>query len=202
MPEWLKELIIAIGGGATATISILLIVKSLLSKIIDKTIETSFEKSTIKFTNKLERSTKAYEMLLNKEFEFYEKLDPYMATLVPLVQDLEFWLQKHEEEKTDNTKANYKECLLKYLEAIPNLKNDSILYQPYIPVEVFNYVTSLIAHMQDNMKMLGNYGEIIFEKKEGYLDFDKMKVFVEGELKLIALIETLIKARLIELTES
>lgn len=202
MPEWLKELIIAIGGGATATISILLIVKSLLSKIIDKTIETSFEKSTIKFTNKLERSTKAYEMLLNKEFEFYGKIDPYMATLVPLVQDLEFWLQKHEEEKTDNTKANYKECLLKYLEAIPNLKNDSILYQPYIPVEVFNSVTSLIAHMQDNMKMLGNYGEIIFEKKEGYLDFDKMKVFVEGELKLIALIETLIKARLIELTES
>ena len=202
MPEWLKELIIAIGGGATATISILLIVKSLLSKIIDKTIETSFEKSTIKFTNKLERSTKAYEMLLNKEFEFYEKLDPYMATLVPLVQDLEFWLQKHEEEKTDNTKANYKECLLKYLEAIPNLKNDSILYQPYIPVEVFNSITSLIAHMQDNLKMLGNYGEIIFEKKEGNLDFDKMKVFVEGELKLIALIETLIKARLIELTES
>ena len=202
MPEWLKELIIAIGGGATATISILLIVKSLLSKIIDKTIETSFEKSTIKFTNKLERSTKAYEMLLNKEFEFYGKIDPYMATLVPLVQDLEFWLPKHEEEKTDNTKANYKECLLKYLEAIPNLKNDSILYQPYIPVEVFNSITSLIAHMQDNMKMLGNYGEIIFEKKEGYLDFDKMKVFVEGELKLIALIETLIKARLIELTES
>ena len=202
MPEWLKELIIAIGGGATATISILLIVKSLLSKIIDKTIETSFEKSTIKFTNKLERSTRAYEMLLNKEFEFYGKIDPYMATLVPLVQDLEFWLQKHEEEKTDNTKANYKECLLKYLEAIPNLKNDSILYQPYIPVEVFNSITSLIAHMQDNLKMLGNYGEIIFEKKEGNLDFDKMKVFVEGELKLIALIETLIKARLIELTES
>ena len=202
MTEWIKELIIAIGGGATATISILLIVKSLLSKIIDKTIETSFEKSTIKFTNKLERSTRAYEMLLNKEFEFYGKIDPYMATLVPLVQDLEFWLQKHEEEKTDNTKANYKECLLKYLEAIPNLKNDSILYQPYIPVEVFNSITSLIAHMQDNLKMLGNYGEIIFEKKEGYLDFDKMKVFVEGELKLIALIETLIKARLIELTES
>lgn len=202
MTEWIKELIIAIGGGATATISILLIVKSLLSKIIDKTIETSFEKSTIKFTNKLERSTRAYEMLLNKEFEFYGKIDPYMATLVPLVQDLEFWLQKHEEEKTDNTKANYKECLLKYLEAIPNLKNDSILYQPYIPVEVFNSITSLIAHMQDNLKMLGNYGEIIFEKKEGNLDFDKMKVFVEGELKLIALIETLIKARLIELTES
>ena len=89
MPEWIKELIIAIGGGATATISILLIVKSLLSKIIDKAIETSFEKSTIKFTNKLDRSTKAYEQLLNKEFEFYEKIDPYMATLVPLVQDLD-----------------------------------------------------------------------------------------------------------------
>lgn len=137
MPEWIKELIIAIGGGATATISILLIVKSLLSKIIDKTIETSFEKSTIKFTNKLDRSTKAYEMLLNKEFEFYEKIDPYMATLVPLVQDLEFWLQKHEEEKTDNAKAKYKECLLKYLETVPDLKNNLILYQPYIPVEVF-----------------------------------------------------------------
>ena len=56
--------------------------------------------------------------------------------------------------------------------------------------------------MQDNMKMLGNYGEIIFETKEGKVDFDKLKVFVEEELKLIALIETVIKARLIELTES
>ena len=202
MPEWLKELIIAIGGGATATISILLIVKSLLSKIIDKTIETSFEKSTIKFTNKLERSTKAYEMLLNKEFEFYGKIDPYMATLVPLVQDLEFWLQKHEEEKTDNAKAKYKEHLLKYLETIPDLKNDLLLYQPYIPVEVLNSVTLLITHMQANIKMLGNYGEIIFETKEGNVDFDKMKVFVEEELRLIALIEAIIKARLIELTES
>lgn len=173
-----------------------------MSKIIDKTIETSFEKSTIKFTNKLERSTKAYEMLLNKEFEFYGKIDPYMATLVPLVQDLEFWLQKQEEEKTDNAKAKYKECLLKYLESVPDLKSNLILYQPYIPVEVFKSVASLISHMQDNMKMLGNYGEIIFETKEGKVDFDKLKVFVEEELKLIALIETVIKARLIELTES
>lgn len=122
--------------------------------------------------------------------------------MVPLVQDLEFWLQKQEEEKTDNAKAKYKECLLKYLESVPDLKSNLILYQPYIPVEVFKSVASLISHMQNNMKMLGNYGEIIFETKEGKVDFDKLKVFVEEELKLIALIETVIKARLIELTES
>ena len=71
MPAWLNEFLIAIGGGATATIGIAVISKAIIGKIID----TAVEKSTIKLTNSLERSTKAYEILLDKEFEYYGKVE-------------------------------------------------------------------------------------------------------------------------------
>ena len=75
MPEWLKDLIIAIGGGTTVTIILLTALKSIVEKIVEKAIDTSFEKSTIKLSNRLERTTKAYEILLKKEFDYYARVD-------------------------------------------------------------------------------------------------------------------------------
>ena len=54
MPEWINDLIIAVGGDATDTNYILLIFKSVLTKIVDKAIDTSFEKGTIKLRNRWE----------------------------------------------------------------------------------------------------------------------------------------------------
>ena len=88
------------------------------------------------------------------------------------------------------------------MEMIPKLKNEDIMYQPYVPVEVFKAVAGLIGHMQDNIKELAFYGEIIFGQKDGSIDFQKLKTFVEEELKLIALIEAYINTRLTELSEN
>lgn len=46
-----------------------------------------------KFKNKLKRSTKAYEILLDREMRFYEKLDPITAELVSLEHDLLYYLK-------------------------------------------------------------------------------------------------------------
>ena len=147
MPEWIKELLIAIGGGTTVTVALLTVLKSIVSKIVDKAIDTSFEKSTIKLSNKLERTTKAYEILLRKEFDYYERIDPYMATLVPLVQDFEYWATKSQEDDPDDAKEKYREHILEYLKMIPEIKNDSVLFQPYIPEDIFEAVTVLLSSM-------------------------------------------------------
>ena len=202
MPEWVKELLIAIGGGATVTIALLTILKSIVSKIVDKAIDTSFEKSTIKFSNKLERTTKAYEILLKKEFDYYEKVDPYMATLVPLVQDLAHWATKSQEGDPNIAKEKYRELLLKYLKMIPEIKNDSVLFQPYVPVGIFEAVTVLLKNMQADLQFLELEGEILFGKTEGEIDTDKLKEISDKVLMSVALIETRVKNRLTELSGS
>ncbi len=200
MPEWVKELLIAVGGGATVTIAVLTIFKSIVSKIVDKAIDTSFEKSTIKLTNKLDRTTKAYEILLRKEFNYYEKLDPYMATLVPLVQDLECWATKVQEGNSDNAKEEYREHLLEYLKMIPEIKNDSILFQPYIPADVFEAVGTLLKNMQSDLQYLNFVSEVLYKKTDGEIDTNKLKDISDKVLLSVALIETQIKNRLEELS--
>ena len=82
MPEWLESLLTAIGGGTVVLVGVLTIFKGLLIKLFETGIESSFEKNLEKFRNKLERSTKAYEILLEREMRFYEKLEPITAELV------------------------------------------------------------------------------------------------------------------------
>ena len=202
MPEWIKETIIAIGGGATATISILFVFKAILSKIVDKAIDTSFEKSTIKLTNKLERTTKAYEILLQKEFDYYGKLDSYLATLVPLVQDLYYWLEMFTNNESEDANEHYREHLLKYLKMIPELKNDCVMFQPYVPVNIFETVSILLKNMQSDLKYLGFVGEVMYEKNDGEIDLNKMQEFTDKVLLSISLVEARIKDRLTELSKS
>lgn len=197
MQEWIKELLVALGGGTAAAIAILTIFKSLAVKLFEKAIDTSFEKSTIKLTNKLERSTKAYEILLKKEFDFYEKTDPYMATLVPLVQDLKYYAEQSE----NSGKEKYRELLLQYLKMIPELKNNSVLFQPYIPEDIITAVSTLLALMQEDMRYLGDVGTILYEKQPGEINVEKMEEIQEKILLAIALVETRIKARLTELSK-
>lgn len=202
MQEWVKELLIAIGGGATVTVALLTVLKSIVSKIVDKAIDTSFEKSTIKLTNKLERTTKAYEILLRKEFDYYEKLDPYMADLVPLVQDLEYWATNAQEGDSHNAKEKYRENMLAYLKMIPEIKNDSVLFQPYIPANVFEAVAVLLNNMQSDLQYLSFVGEVLYEKTDGEIDTNKLKDISDKVLLSVALIEIRVKNRLAELSNN
>ena len=73
MPEWIKDLLVAIGGGSVVLIGILTIFKNLFLKLFETSIEASFEKSLEKYRNQLSRSTRAYEILLEREMWFYER---------------------------------------------------------------------------------------------------------------------------------
>ena len=125
-----------------------------------------------------------------------------MATLVPLVQDLVYWASESREGHSDNAKEKYREHLLEYLKMIPEIKNDSVLFQPYVPVEIFDAVAVLLKNMQADLQFLELAGEIIFGKTEGEIDADKLKEIRDKVLMSVALIETRVKNRLTELSGS
>ena len=67
MPEWLGSLFTAIGGGTVVLVGILTIFKNLIIKLFETGIESSFEKNLEKLKNNLEGSTRAYEIILDRE---------------------------------------------------------------------------------------------------------------------------------------
>lgn len=201
MKEWVKEFLIAIGGGSVAILGVVVIIRFIAKTLIEKTVETAFEKSTIKLTNQLQRSTKAYELLLNKELECYGKFDPQLATLVPLVQDLAYYPTKGLSADPDNAKAKFKENVLRFIPIIKDLKNSTVLYQPYIPEAVFIAACELVRIAQKDMEYLRTTADIIFGNKDEELDVERLNAFETGVLKAIGLLEMRIKSRLKELSE-
>lgn len=120
-----------------------------------------------------------------------------MATLVPLVQDLKFYAQQPE----NIGKEKYRELLLKYLEIIPKMKNDVVLFQPYIPIDINCAVSDLLGIMQSDIQYLSDVGAILFEKQSGEIGDEKMEEIQEKILLAIAFVETKIKSRLTELSK-
>ncbi|MBE7080076.1 MAG: hypothetical protein E7371_02415 [Clostridiales bacterium] len=200
MPEWIKNLLVAIGGGSVVLIGILTIFKQLFLKLFEMGIESSFEKHMEKYKNKLSRSTTAYEILLNKELGFYNALDPYFATLVPLVQDLVYDSDMTKEMELSFRQSHYKENLLKYLEVIPNLKNDIVLYQSYVPTQIFSECSNLVKLLQQDLEYWSTVGKIIFEQIPEAINHNKAKEISTALLFKIAQIEGIIKKRLTELS--
>ena len=198
MPEWIKEIIIAIGGGATVAVGLLAVFKSLFVKFVESTIDASFEKSTIKLTNKLERSTKAYEILLRKELDCYERMDPHIAALVPIVQDFEFWATSSDK----SAEENFKDGLLEYIRITKDIKSTVLLYQPYIPNAIFDAVSSLLKVMQENVQYYYDSVKILHGEKDGKIDVAKLKEIRESIISAIIVMEIEIKTRLTELTNN
>lgn len=200
--EILEKFLIAVGGGATALIAVLTIFKSMFLKVFDKAINTTFDKNIEKYRNKLSRTTIAYELLLKKELDFYERLDPHMATLVPLVQDLAYYVKGDEGFEQSTQCEKYRENLLTYLNMIPKLKNDGVLYQPYIPQNIWTAVASLIGEMQKELEFWKETGESLFGLNEIPVKVLKAEKISSSLLMHIAIVETVVKKRLTELSEA
>ncbi len=198
----LEKFLIAIGGGATAIIVLLTLFKAMFLKAFGKAIDTTFEKNIAKYRNKLSRTTTAYEILLKKEFDYYQCLHSYIATLVPLVQDLVYYAKGDEGFVQSAQREKYREHLLNYLKMIPELKNYNVLYQPYIPQNVWLEVTSLIVEMQTAMTFWKETGDSLFGLNETPVNVSKAEQNSNSLLMKLAIIQTAVKNRLTELSEA
>ena len=162
MPEWLENLLAAVGGGTVALVGVLTIFKGLLVKLFETGIESSFEKNLEKFKNKLHRSTKAYEILLDREMRFYEKIEPITAELVPLEHDLLYHLRHDEDADREAQCEAFRGYFKRYCELIKELKNENLIHQSYIPQEVFNAFTSVVKQMQDDIPLWFEMAKLLF----------------------------------------
>lgn len=194
MYQWLKELLIAISGGSIVLVGMLTILKGLFVKFFTNVIDSSFEKSLEKYRNRISRSNRAYEILLDREMSYYEKIDPIFAELIPLVQDLVYLLENKQTEE-------FREHLLRYAELIINLKSEVLLHQSYIPESVFKASSEVVSEMQKSLDYWKKTAKLLFAEEYDIIDYEKGKSIVDDLLKLISLTEQVVKHRLQDLSE-
>ena len=200
METFFKDLLIELGGTISIIIACLLFFKNVLKKYIDTIIESSADKSIEKLKNKYSRTLTAYDILLKKEFEYYEKIDYIFADLIVDIQDFKsstinefgFDIKK----RFDIAKSTG----LKLLETIINLKKFSLLYQSYIPDNIFNYSMSIIEELQGNCDLISDSLKLLGDKQEDKLNLNAIKDFTSKILLLIANTEVSIKTRLQDLS--
>ena len=200
METFFKDLLIEQGGTISIIIACLLFFKNILKKYIDTIIESSADKSIEKLKNKYSRTLTAYDILLKKEFEYYEKIDCIFADLIVDIQDFKsstinefgFDIKK----RFDIAKSTG----LKLLETIINLKKFSLLYQSYIPDNIFDYSMSIIGELQENCDLISDSLKLLGDKQEDKLNLNAIKDFTSKILLLIANTEVSIKTRLQDLS--
>jgi hypothetical protein len=201
MPEWLKDLIVAVGGGTVVLVGVLTIFKNLLIKLFETGIESSFEKNLEKYRNKLSRSIKAYEILLDREMRFYERIEPIFAELVPLEHDLLYYLKKDERVDRKAGCETFRKHFGRYTELIKTLKNETLIHQSYIPESVFSASTAVVEQMQKDIQYWFDMCKLLFAGEYEKIDYQKGERIVDDLLMKLAEAEISIKLRLEELSK-
>lgn len=196
MSEWLQSLLAAVGGGTVVLVGIFTIFKGILLKLFETGIESSFQTSFEKFKNNLERSTKAYEILLAREMRFYEKLEPITSELIPLEHDLLYYLKYDKRLDKKAQREDFRENFNRYCELTIELKNEILIHQSYIPQEVFSAYAAVVKQMQDDMPLWSDMAKLLFEDEYDKIDYQKCESAIDILLKLLALAETMVRKRL------
>lgn len=199
MPEWIKDFLLAVGGGSVVLVGILTVFKSIFIKLVDTGLETSFGKSLEKYKNKLIRTTKAYEILLEREMRFYEKIEPVFANLIIIAQDLLYYSNKAKEEK-ENYSEHFTQSFTHYMEEVITLKNESLIHQTYIPEIIFLATTDLVKVIQGQLPYWKDMCKLMQEGKYDMIDDDKGEEYLDSVLKQMAKTEIEIRKRLKELS--
>ena len=198
--EWFKEIIVAIGGGSVALVGILTIFKSLFLKMFETGIESTFEKNLEKYKHQLLRSTRAYEILLEREMRFYERLEPIFAELVPTVQDLLYYMKRDEDVERKVECDMFRVSFGRYTELTKILKNEILIHQSYIPEKIFIVSTAVVKQMQDDMNYWISMAKFMFTDSYEKIDYDSGEKAVESLLFHITVTEMEVKKRLKELS--
>jgi len=148
--EFWRELLAAVGGAVGIVVLILIFAKGLIQKWIENCMETASQKITLSYSDKLLRHSKAYEVLLEKEFGFYEQTSKYAADLIVDIQDVCGDLVNVFGKENNQNLVDAKETILRILQGVKTYKRDVLLAQSFIPSEVFNISSKLLECLQKN----------------------------------------------------
>ena len=199
MSEWLQELLIAMGGGTVVLIGILTIFKRFLIKFVEFGIESSFEKSVEKFKNKMERSTRAYEILLDREMRFYERIESIIAELIPLEHDLLYYVEYDENTEREKKCQDFRKSFIRYCELTKNLKNENLIHHTYVPQNIFYAFSDVVKNMQKDTQYWFDMVQLSFSGEDDKIDRKKAQENVDTLLMSLAAAEMAVKKRLQQL---
>ena len=199
--DFLKELFFTTASSIGVILILLKMGKGALQKIIEKVIESTAEKSIAKYTNTLQRRTSAYELLLNKEFSFYESISKSVSTIIINVQEFSLYLALTENLQDVFFQNKAKESAVSTAETLIQLRRDCLMYQLYIPAHIKDISYEIMNSLQSYIQISTNsYHSLI----GGSFSLEILKDVQQHEKDVLAKCEELntqIKNRLAELSK-
>ena len=156
-----------------------------------------------KLEHKLARSIAAYDIILQREFDYYQETDAILADLIVHMNDIGSCLLNdypHEQPREKRYK-NGRISTLFFLESIPKLKNLSLKYEVYLPKCIRDTGNAVVITMQKDMDILYDSFMLLFDDNESTMEKEKCKEAVSSILYSIAAARVTIIERLRELTK-
>jgi len=127
-------------------------------------------------------------------------LEPSLANLITIIQDMASRVDMSRGMMIECRQENYRKAFLDYLEMISRLKNGILLYQSYIPSEIFSVVSELADKMSGDIVFWKETHKFLSEEKYERLNNTKADEICNSLLLHVTKIEDVIKIRLTQLS--
>lgn len=190
-------------GGAVGTVIILLTFgKQVVLKGLEVKLKQGADKNIQILSNKLDRKTRAFQLLLDNEMKFYESIGSYLADLIVDIQDFIFYLEL--DETNPLSKFEYesvRDVFGRIAETNKQIKRSLLISQNYIPQIVFDVTTNLISDIQKGFTPMYNIIEQHVSDKEDVITNEEIKTLKDTILMDCALVNLKIKLRLEDLSK-
>lgn len=151
-----------------------------------------------KLDDGLARSKAAYDIILKKEFSYYESIDPIYAKLIPGVQDISASILNDYPVSMplEDRKRIAKTELLVYLESIKELKSILQSHDIYLPMGVSKACGDVISLMQANADYFSDEAKKLWDEKEDEIDRERCQELSNSIVLSYAKARSAIKHRL------
>ncbi len=157
-----------------------------------------------KIEDKLSRSTTAYNIILQKEFSFYEQVDAIFAELIPCVHDvidnltndphpIEFELSKRIEDA--------QKYFLIFMEKTMAFRNLHLRYEIYLPEKIRAANSAADNLMYSVTQTVNSEFMKLYNEDDEQIDKDKCREIKDSLLLSFATVRAFIISRLKELSE-
>ena len=194
-----KQVLAYFGGIAAVVFLTIKFCKQIIEKYIHTQIEKTAEKELERVKNRFARNMSAYEILLKKEFEYYEHIDKMYAKLIVDIQDIYWYALEADHLDFVYKCKKIKKISCRILKKIPELKNYNLMYQVYVPVKIFDATGRVVITLQNGCDIIVRVVTNVFDKKA--VNKDELQKCEEDVLKKIAFSSAIIRSRLEELSE-
>lgn len=162
MNNWIEN-IVNWFGNAVVLIVLMPFFKGILKNFFETIIKSVYEKNLEQFKDNLYRSTRAYELLLDREMKFYDEVHEDMVELARLQYELRASLDRGS--KLNNSNDEFIQQYKKYTELFISLKNKVLVYRLYIPEEIIESFLDFIRQIEINHKFWFEMAEIILKDR-------------------------------------